>query len=162
MKALSGCVCAGEDPPGPYSTSTALMLLPGTFGRTWSKTIPTLASPPSRDLPTGSCASAAVESRSASAPTADAGLIMASSLKGHVPRIRGGTRRGRATLRNGSAQAVAGPPAGGRAPPSKGGRGKPRPAPRQQGPPRQDDAEVRGRGVGHDITVITGRLKVAA
>src|SRR5262249_14137133 len=38
MKADLGCVCAGDEPPGPYSTSTPLMLLPGTFGRACSYT----------------------------------------------------------------------------------------------------------------------------
>src|SRR5207248_9090658 len=33
MKADFGCVWADDVPPGPYSTSTTLMLLPGTFGR---------------------------------------------------------------------------------------------------------------------------------
>src|ERR1700730_6731350 len=33
MKAECGCVWAGEEPPGSYSTSTPLMLLPGTFGK---------------------------------------------------------------------------------------------------------------------------------
>ena len=36
MNAESGWVCAGDEPPGWYSTSTPFMLLPGTFGRAWS------------------------------------------------------------------------------------------------------------------------------
>src|SRR5262245_54817681 len=44
MKAEWGCVCAGDEPPGGYSTSTPLMLLPGTFGSAWSKTCVTLDS----------------------------------------------------------------------------------------------------------------------
>src|SRR5215472_12217499 len=43
MKADLGCVCAGDEPPGPYSTSTPLMLLPGTFGRACSYTRVTFA-----------------------------------------------------------------------------------------------------------------------
>src|SRR4051794_24379364 len=43
MKADWGWVWAGDVPPGPYSTSTPFMLLPGTLGRAWSKTIATLA-----------------------------------------------------------------------------------------------------------------------
>jgi hypothetical protein len=38
MKAESGWVWAGDEPPGWYSTSTPFMLLPGTFGSAWSKT----------------------------------------------------------------------------------------------------------------------------
>src|SRR5678815_175934 len=38
MKADLGCMWPTDAPPGPYSTSTPLMLLPGTFGRAWSKT----------------------------------------------------------------------------------------------------------------------------
>src|SRR5260370_24036618 len=43
MKADLGWVWADDVPPGAYSTSTPFMLLPGTLGRTWSKTIVTLA-----------------------------------------------------------------------------------------------------------------------
>ena len=32
-KAVFGCVWAGEDPPGAYSTRTPFILLPGAFGR---------------------------------------------------------------------------------------------------------------------------------
>src|SRR5262245_53246031 len=38
MKAEGGWRCAGEEPPGAYSTSTPLTLLPGTFGSAWSYT----------------------------------------------------------------------------------------------------------------------------
>jgi hypothetical protein len=38
MKADAGCLCAGDEAPGPYSTSTPFILLPGTFGSAWSKT----------------------------------------------------------------------------------------------------------------------------
>src|SRR5882757_2262875 len=38
MKAEGGWRCAGEESPGEYSTSTPLMLLPGTFGSAWSYT----------------------------------------------------------------------------------------------------------------------------
>ncbi|CVI25099.1 hypothetical protein AGR4A_pAt10478 [Agrobacterium tumefaciens str. B6] len=38
MKAESGWVCAGEEPPGAYSTSTPFKLFPGTFGSGWSYT----------------------------------------------------------------------------------------------------------------------------
>src|SRR5262245_62149638 len=38
MNAEFGCVCAADEPPGPYSTRTPFMLLPGTFGSGWSKT----------------------------------------------------------------------------------------------------------------------------
>src|SRR6266567_2008938 len=41
MKADLGCVWAVDATPGPYSTSTPFILLPGTFGRAWSK--PTVA-----------------------------------------------------------------------------------------------------------------------
>src|SRR4029079_7939960 len=44
MKAEGAWVCAGDEPPGAYSTSTPLMLFPGTLGSTWSKTTVTLAS----------------------------------------------------------------------------------------------------------------------
>src|SRR5205085_10079765 len=43
MKADVGCVWAEDVPPGPYSTSTPLMLLPGTFGRACSYTSVTFA-----------------------------------------------------------------------------------------------------------------------
>src|SRR5215471_3819112 len=43
MKADAGCVWPSECPPGPYSTSTALMLLPGTFGSSCSYTSVTRA-----------------------------------------------------------------------------------------------------------------------
>src|SRR5688572_17084931 len=43
MKADAGCVCAGDAPPGSYSTSTPFMLLPGTFGRARSNTTVTFA-----------------------------------------------------------------------------------------------------------------------
>src|SRR5262245_47455909 len=42
MKAETGCMCPGDEPPGPYSTNTPFMLLPGTFGSTWSNTTVTL------------------------------------------------------------------------------------------------------------------------
>src|SRR2546423_3263657 len=38
MKADLGCVWADDATSGPYSTSTPFILLPGTFGRAWSKT----------------------------------------------------------------------------------------------------------------------------
>src|SRR6266404_7140704 len=38
MKADVGCVWPTDATPGPYSTSTPFILLPGTFGRAWSKT----------------------------------------------------------------------------------------------------------------------------
>src|SRR5688572_21693760 len=47
MKAEAGCVCAGEDAPGPYSTSTPFMLLPGTLGSARSKTTVTFLAGPS-------------------------------------------------------------------------------------------------------------------
>ena len=37
MKAEAGWRCEGEEAPGPYSTSTARMLLPGTLGSSRSK-----------------------------------------------------------------------------------------------------------------------------
>ena len=43
MKAEGAWMWAGEEPPGPYSTSTPFMLLPGTFGSAWSNTIDTFA-----------------------------------------------------------------------------------------------------------------------
>src|SRR5215467_14335601 len=43
MKADFGCVWAGDEPPGAYSTSTPLMLLPGTFGKACSYTSVTFA-----------------------------------------------------------------------------------------------------------------------
>src|SRR3954453_17937201 len=43
MNAERGCMWAGEEPPGPYSTSTPFMLLPGTLGSAWSNTTVTLA-----------------------------------------------------------------------------------------------------------------------
>src|SRR5690606_18326790 len=49
MKAESGWVWAGDEPPGWYSTRTPFMLLPGTLGSAWSKTTVTVA-------PAGSCA----------------------------------------------------------------------------------------------------------
>src|SRR5919107_1918862 len=41
MKAEEGWRCEGDAAPGPYSTSTARMLLPGTLGNSRSKTIDT-------------------------------------------------------------------------------------------------------------------------
>src|SRR5439155_16605830 len=38
MKADLGCVWPTDATPGPYSTSTPFILLPGTLGRAWSKT----------------------------------------------------------------------------------------------------------------------------
>src|SRR6516165_2395631 len=37
MKAEEGWRCEGDEAPGPYSTSTARMLLPGTLGNSRSK-----------------------------------------------------------------------------------------------------------------------------
>src|SRR5262245_54805035 len=44
MKAELGWRCEGEAAPGPYSTSTARMLLPGTLGNSRSKIFVTLES----------------------------------------------------------------------------------------------------------------------
>src|SRR6476646_4192129 len=41
MKAEEGWRCEGDAAPGPYSTSTARMLLPGTLGNSPSKTFDT-------------------------------------------------------------------------------------------------------------------------
>src|SRR6478672_12596506 len=41
MKAEEGWRCEGDAAPGPYSTSTARMLLPGTLGNSRSKTFDT-------------------------------------------------------------------------------------------------------------------------
>src|SRR3954447_9614750 len=43
MNAEEGWRCEGDAAPGPYSTSTARMLLPGTFGNSRSKTFDTFA-----------------------------------------------------------------------------------------------------------------------
>src|SRR4029450_7303195 len=43
MNADEGCRWEGDPPPGPYSTSTARRLLPGTFGSSWSPTSVTFA-----------------------------------------------------------------------------------------------------------------------
>src|SRR3546814_11071056 len=62
MKAELGWVWAADEPPGSYSTSTPLMLLPGTLGSTWSYTSVTL------DLSSeASLADAAVKETAASA-----------------------------------------------------------------------------------------------
>src|SRR5215831_9580829 len=58
MKADLGCVWPGEKPPGPYSTSTPLMLLPGTLGSSCWKTRVTLAT-----FSFGACASAPANGR---------------------------------------------------------------------------------------------------
>src|SRR6185295_5971055 len=64
MKAELGCLCASEKPPGPYSTSTPLTLLPGTFGSSCWKTTLTLLFFPggvcARALPNGRAATSRV------------------------------------------------------------------------------------------------------
>src|SRR4029077_16215454 len=50
MKADLGCMWPTDATPGPYSTRMPFILLPGTFGRAWSKTTVTFG-PSSAAIP---------------------------------------------------------------------------------------------------------------
>src|SRR5690606_40881611 len=94
MKDEFGCVCAELVPPGSYSTSTTRMLLPGTLGSGWSKTILTFS-------PTVSWACAPVAKRPARAAVQrrDLIIVLAPVLRfvtdgGRSPAGGGGRRSG--------------------------------------------------------------------
>src|SRR6478752_6572169 len=67
MKAEEGWRCEGDAAPGPYSTSTARMLLPGTLGNSRSKTFDTFVA-----VEFISCAATFVDSSEAPASSSKA------------------------------------------------------------------------------------------
>src|SRR5215216_4319396 len=75
MKAEEGWRCEGDPPLGPYSTSTARRLLPGTFGNSRSKTFDTFDAGAFV-----SCAATFVDNREAPASSSKALFFMATLL----------------------------------------------------------------------------------
>src|SRR5436190_24293621 len=104
MKADFACVWPAEKPPGPYSTSTPFMLLPGTFGSSCWKTSVTLAA-----FSFGACATALPNGRVARSseqrmrfmePSSMDGWESASCLRTPVPFVEADATQARLTQRH--------------------------------------------------------------